>query len=100
MLWRTPVLAGMRLPVVLKLPDGVTNLKQPVVQELADSLVERRCDRRRAERARRQAHRVRRLQLTITDVLVRVELLDGTDVDDDRAPVAAVGRDRRLAARR
>ena len=41
-LWRTPVLAGMRLPVVLTLPDDVRNLKEPVVQELADSLVERR----------------------------------------------------------
>ena len=41
-LWRTPVLAGMRLPLVLKLPDDVKNLKAPVVQELTDSLVERR----------------------------------------------------------
>ena len=36
-LWRTPVLAGMRLPVVLKLPDDVKNLREPNVQELADS---------------------------------------------------------------
>ena len=42
MLWRTPVLAGMRLPLVLKIPDDVKNLKAPAVQELADSLVERR----------------------------------------------------------
>jgi hypothetical protein len=41
-LWRTPVLAGMRLPIVLKLPDRAKNLKDPVVSELADSLVERR----------------------------------------------------------
>ncbi len=41
-LWRTPVMAGMRLPVILKLPDEVRNLKEPVVQELTDSLVERR----------------------------------------------------------
>ena len=41
-LWRTPVMSGMRLPVVLKLPDDVRNLKEPVVQELADSVVERR----------------------------------------------------------
>jgi len=39
-LWRTPVLAGMRLPVVLKLPDLVKNLKEPVVSELTDSLVD------------------------------------------------------------
>ena len=36
-LWRTPVLAGMRLPVALKLPDDARNLKEPVVQELTDS---------------------------------------------------------------
>ena len=28
-LWRTPVLAGMRLPLVLQMPDGVTNVKPP-----------------------------------------------------------------------
>src|SRR5262245_56072129 len=41
-LWRTPVLAGVRLPVVLKLPDGVRDLREPIVQDLIDSLVERR----------------------------------------------------------
>ena len=38
-LWRTPVLAGMRLRVVLTMPGDVKNLKEPVVQELADSLL-------------------------------------------------------------
>ena len=33
-------LAGMRLPIVLKIPDAVRNLKAPIVQELADSLVD------------------------------------------------------------
>ena len=32
-LWRTPVLAGMRLPVMLRLPDGVRDLKDPGVDE-------------------------------------------------------------------
>ena len=41
-LWRTPVLSGMRLPVALKLPDGVRNLAEPGVRELTDSLLERR----------------------------------------------------------
>ena len=31
-LWRTPVMTGMRLPIVLKLPDGVRKLKDPTVQ--------------------------------------------------------------------
>src|SRR5271165_2417621 len=41
-LWRTPVLAGMRLPVVLKFPDGVRDINEPVTQWLTDSVVERR----------------------------------------------------------
>jgi hydrogenase/urease accessory protein HupE len=76
-LWRTPVLAGMRLPVVLKLPDDVRNLKEPNVQELADSLVERRwIDAGPNGLAGRRIEFVG-LQLTIADVLVRVETLDG-----------------------
>jgi hydrogenase/urease accessory protein HupE len=76
-LWRTPVLAGRRLPVVLRIPEDLRNVTEPTVQELADSLVERRSidvgpnglEGRRIEFVG--------LQLTITDVLVRVELLDG-----------------------
>ena len=76
-LWRTPVLAGMRLPLALKMPDGVRNLKEPVVQELTDSLVERQwIDAGKDGLAGRRIDIVG-LQLTITDVLVRVELLDG-----------------------
>jgi hypothetical protein len=76
-LWRTPVLAGMRLPVVLKLPDDVQNLKDPSVQDLADSRLERRwIDAGPNGLAGRRIEFVG-LQLTITDVLVRVERLDG-----------------------
>ena len=35
-IWRTPLLSGMRLPVVLKLPDEARAIGQPVVQELTD----------------------------------------------------------------
>lgn len=76
-LWRTPVLAGMRLPVALKFPDGVRNLREPVVQELADSLVERRWIDAGPDGLAGQRIEFPGLQLTITDVLVRVELLDG-----------------------
>jgi len=77
-LWRTPVLAGMRLPIVLKLPDHVKNLKDPVVSELSDSLVERR--RVDAGPNGLAGHRIEfaGLQLTITDVLVRVQMRDGS----------------------
>src|SRR5262252_6083537 len=76
-LWRTPVLAGMRLPVVLQLPDDAKNLTEPTVQELTDSLLERRSiDGGRNGLAGKRIE-FPGLQLTITDVLVRVETLDG-----------------------
>jgi len=78
-LWRTPVLASRRLPVVLKLPDGVRNLKDPVVQELTDSLVERRWIDAGPKGLAGRRIEFPGLQLTITDVLARVRLLDGRD---------------------
>ena len=78
--WRTPVLAGMRLPVALKLPEGLRNVEEPSVQELPDSLLERRAvDAGPAGLAGKRIE-FPGLQLTITDVLVRVELLDGRTV--------------------
>ena len=77
-LWRTPVLAGMRLPIVLKLPDRVKNLKDPVVSELADSLVERRWVDAGPNGLAGERIEFAGLQLTITDVLVRVQMRDGT----------------------
>ena len=76
-LWRTPVLAGMRLPVALKLPDDVKNLEVPTVQELTDSLVERRRVDAGPEGLAGKRIEFVGLELTITDVLVRVEMLDG-----------------------
>ena len=67
----------MRLPVVLRLPDGVRDVREPVEQELADSHVERRwIDAGPGRLAGRRIELVG-LQLTITDVLVRIEMLDG-----------------------
>ncbi|MFO1207041.1 MAG: HupE/UreJ family protein [Burkholderiales bacterium] len=77
-LWRTPVLAGMRLPVALKLPDGVRNVGEPRVQELPDSLLERRSIDTGESGLAGKRIEFPGLQLTITDVLVRVERLDGT----------------------
>ncbi|HEY6370348.1 MAG TPA: HupE/UreJ family protein, partial [Candidatus Sulfotelmatobacter sp.] len=76
-LWRTPVLAGMRLPVVLKLPDDVRNLKEPDSQELADSFVERRSIDAGPQGLAGKRIEFPGLQLTITDVVVHVEMLDG-----------------------
>ena len=77
LLFRTPVLSGMRLPIMLKLPDGVQNVKAPEVQELADSLVERRWIDAGPNGLAGQRIEFPGLQGTITDVLVRVEMLDG-----------------------
>jgi hydrogenase/urease accessory protein HupE len=77
LLWRTPVLAGMRLRVVLKVPDDVKNLKEPDVQELADSFLERRWVDAGANGLAGKRIEFPGLQLTITDVLVQVEMLDG-----------------------
>ena len=76
-LWRTPVLAGMRLPIVLQLPDDVKNLREPTVQELTDSLLERRSIDAGPKGLAGKRIEFPGLQLTITDVLVRVEMLDG-----------------------
>jgi hypothetical protein len=103
-LWRTPLLAGMRLPVVLQFPDDVRNVTEPVLRELPDSLVERR----RIEAGDRGLAGKRiafvGLQGTITDVLVRVQMLDGTssttlvrpsqawvEIAAARGPLAVVG---------
>ena len=77
LLWRTPVLAGRRLPLVLKIPDDVKNFKEPIIEELADSLVERRWVDAGPKGLAGRRIEFAGLQLTITDVLVRVEMLDG-----------------------
>jgi hydrogenase/urease accessory protein HupE len=76
-LWRTPVLAGMRLPIVLRFPDDVKNLRDPSVQELADSFLERRWIDAGPNGLAGKRIQFPGLQATITDVLVRVEMLDG-----------------------
>jgi len=77
LLWRTPVLAGMRLPLVLTLPDDVRDVKPPVVEELSDSLLERRWIDAGPNGLAGKRIEFAGLQLTITDVLVRVEMQDG-----------------------
>jgi hypothetical protein len=78
LLWRTPVLGGMRLPVVLRLPDEIHDVIEPAARELSDSIVERRVlDAGTQGLAGRRIEFVG-LQATVTDVLVRVQMLDGT----------------------
>ena len=76
-LWRTPVLSGMRLPVTLRFPKAFRNAAEPTVRELSDSLVERRAVE--ADPASVAGARIEfvGLQGTITDVLVRTTLIGG-----------------------
>lgn len=76
LLWRTPVLSGMPLPVFLKLPDGLREVAAPHTQELSDSLVERRVVEAPGGLAGRRIE-FPGLQGTIADVLVRVRLASG-----------------------
>jgi hypothetical protein len=74
--WRTPVNAGMRLPLLLELPKDAKNLTAPTTLELTDSLLERRSIDVPKGLGGKRINFVG-LQATITDVLVRVQLLDG-----------------------
>ena len=76
LLWRTPLLSGMRLPVVLRLPDEVRNVTDPVVRDLSDSLVERRIVEAGEGGLAGKRLEFVGLQATITDVLVRVQFRD------------------------
>src|SRR4029453_6058164 len=75
-LWRTPVLSGMPLPVLLKLPDVLHEVTAPHMQELFDSIIQRRVVETTGGLA---GHRIEFLGLqgTIADVLVRVRLAGG-----------------------
>jgi hydrogenase/urease accessory protein HupE len=75
-LWRIPVMAGMPLPVVLRLPENARNVTEPAVRELSDSLVERRVIEVPGGLAGQRIE-FPGLQGTITDVLVRFQPTDG-----------------------
>ncbi|MGH6898854.1 MAG: HupE/UreJ family protein [Geminicoccaceae bacterium] len=77
-LWRTPRLSGMRLPVVLRLPEGVTNVTEPVERPLPDSLLERRVIAAPGGLAGKRIEFVG-LQATITEALVRTHTWDGSE---------------------
>jgi hydrogenase/urease accessory protein HupE len=76
-IWRTPVLSGMPLPVVLQFPAEVRNVTEPRTQQLSDSRVERRMIDVPGGLAGKRID-FPGLQATITDVLVRVQASDGT----------------------
>ena len=73
--WRTPLMSGARLPVVLQFSGAVTNVTEPVERRLPDSILERWI----IEAPGLAGQRINfvGLQATITDVLVRVKLSGG-----------------------
>jgi hydrogenase/urease accessory protein HupE len=88
-LWRTPVLSGMRLPIALQMPADVRNLREPQVDELTDSLVERRWIDAGPGGIESKRIDFPGIQLTITDVLVRIERLNGARSTDLVHPARA-----------
>jgi hydrogenase/urease accessory protein HupE len=78
LLWRTPVLSGMRLPVVLRLPADIRDVTEPATQELSDSIIERQIIDAGAKGLAGRRVEFVGLQATVTNVLVRVQLLNGT----------------------
>lgn len=76
-LWRTPLMSGMRLPVILKFSDGIHMVTAPSERELPDSVVERSIIEASDGLVGQRITFVG-LQATITDVMVRVKLEDGT----------------------
>src|ERR1700730_4926738 len=77
-LWRTPINAGMRLPVVLKFPDDTRNITAPSLKEFSGLLLERRwIDAGKTGLAGKRIE-FAGLQATITDVLMQLQALDGT----------------------
>jgi hydrogenase/urease accessory protein HupE len=75
-LWRTPVLSGLRLPVAPAFPAGARDVRPPALRELSDSLLERRWIEVPGGLAGRRIE-MSGLAATITDVLVRVQLRGG-----------------------
>ena len=77
LLWSTPVTEGIRLPVALELPSEVRDLKEPSAFERTDSHVERRWLVAGPSGLAGRRINFAGLEATFTDVLVRVEMLDG-----------------------
>jgi hydrogenase/urease accessory protein HupE len=103
-LWRVPVLSGMPLPVVLRLPDRLREVREPALQQLSDSFVERHFVEAAPGTVAGARVEFVGLEATITDVLVRVELLDGSrsttlvrparpwiEISTSSGPVAVLG---------
>jgi hydrogenase/urease accessory protein HupE len=86
-LWRVPVLAGMRLPVAMKLPAGFRDLSEHKEEMLADSVIERRKVDAGPNGFAGKRIEFPGLQLTITEVIARIQRLDGIHSTEVVRPV-------------
>jgi hydrogenase/urease accessory protein HupE len=77
-LWRMPTLGGMRLPIELQLPPDFRDVRLPIEEDLNDSHVERRMIIASSGGLAGKRIDFPGLENTITDVFVRIELLDGS----------------------
>lgn len=77
LLWRTPLLSGAPLPVILALPAEAEEVSPPTVQTLPGSRIDRRVVDVPGGLAGKRIDFVG-LETTITDVLVRIDAGDGT----------------------
>ncbi len=77
--WRTPLMSGMRLPVALALPEGARDVSVPSVLERSDSVSERKLVEIPGGLSDKRIE-FPGLQATITDVLVRIQMLDGRQI--------------------
>lgn len=78
LLWRTPKRGSARLPVALRLPEGVRETRQSLVQYLDDSVLEKHWVQTGPEGVSGQRIGFPGLELTITDAVVRTHFLDGS----------------------
>ena len=75
LLWRLPVTSGQRMPVSLRLPEGVRDVIKPSEQDLAGAVIQQRLVE--GELSGKRIEFVW-LETKRTDVLVRAQTLDGT----------------------
>jgi hydrogenase/urease accessory protein HupE len=78
LLWRTPLLSGQRLPLVIVMPDDISELREAVVYEVADARVERRWIAAGPGGLSGKRIGFAGLEFTTLDAVVRIELRDGT----------------------
>jgi len=77
-LWRAPTYYGKPHPASLQLPDNWKTVGTPTTRQLADSAVHRRTVVVEADTIHGSRIRLPGLEATITDVLLRVEFIDGS----------------------